>query len=157
MNTTNKISSWGDSHHLAWFDFFRFFLGAFLFYKGLQFGGNPHDISALINGSGLSLMSLFLVNYVTMVHLMGGLMIAIGFKTRWAAAFQIPILLGAIILNLVPGNGMALYSQFAISILTLVFLIAFFIYGSGPYSVDEYFKRSEDTVQTNNHNELSHF
>jgi uncharacterized membrane protein YphA (DoxX/SURF4 family) len=132
-----------------WLDFFRFLLGAFLVYKGIEFGRNPHDITALITGSGLSLMSLFVVHYVSMVHTMGGVMIALGFKTRWAVAFQIPIVLGAMILNAVPGNGMPLYSQLAISMLVFAMLVGFLIYGSGPVSIDAFFKRSEDPEEHN--------
>jgi putative oxidoreductase len=152
MSTINKISTWGDSHHMAWFDFFRLLLGSFLFYKGLQFGADPHDITALIYGTGLSLMSLFIIHYVTMVHLMGGVMIALGFQTRWAVAFQIPIVLGAIILNMVPGNGMVLYSQLILSIVVFAMLIVFLIYGSGPISVDHFFMRSEDETGNSNKN-----
>jgi putative oxidoreductase len=146
MNTINKITTWGDSHHFAWFDLFRIALGAFLIYKGVEFGQNPHEIKALINVDNSSLFGFFYVQIIPMIHIAGGIMIALGIMTRWASLFQIPILVGAIILSLGSGRPMEMYSQLVVSIITLVLLIAFTVYGSGPFSVDAFFKKNEDTV-----------
>ncbi len=144
MNTISKITSWGDSHHLGWFDFFRILLGGFLFYKGIEFGRNPHDIGELTRSGDLGLFSFFLVQYIPMIHLMGGFLIALGFKTRWAVLFQIPVLLGAVVLHLSTSQPFELYPNLVFSITSTILLFAFLIYGSGPYSVDEYFRKHED-------------
>jgi putative oxidoreductase len=80
-----------------------------------------------------------------MIHIAGGVMIALGIMTRWAALFQIPILSGAVILSLSSVQPMQIYAQLIVSTITLILLIAFVIYGSGPFSVDAFFKKNEDT------------
>ena len=76
-----------------------------------------------------------------MIHLAGGVMIATGLLTRWAVAFQIPILAGSVFLNLINNNSFEIYSNLSLSIAVFVMLIVFLIYGSGPYSADEYFSK----------------
>ena len=144
MNAISKMTTWGDSHHLGWFDFFRTLLGIFLIYKGIEFGRHPQEITELTQGAGLSLFSFFFIQYIIIGHTMGGLMIALGFKTRWAAVVQIPILLGAIILNLTPARSLEIYSSLLPGILVFLLLIAFTVYGSGPYSVDEFFRKHDN-------------
>jgi uncharacterized membrane protein YphA (DoxX/SURF4 family) len=146
MNTINKITTWGDSHHFAWFDLFRIALGAFLIYKGVEFGRDPHEIKSLVNTDNSSLFAFFYVQVIPMIHIAGGVMIALGIMTRWAAIFQIPILLGAVFLSLGGGIPLQMYSQVAVSLATLVLLVAFTIYGSGPFSVDAFFKKNEDVA-----------
>jgi uncharacterized membrane protein YphA (DoxX/SURF4 family) len=144
MNTINKITSWGDSHHFAWLDVFRVALGAFLIYKGIEFGRDPNEIKALVNVDNSSLFAFFYVQIIPMIHIAGGLMILLGFMTRLAVAFQIPILLAAVILSLAQGQPIELYSKLIVSISILLFLVLFLIVGSGPISVDAYFKKHED-------------
>jgi putative oxidoreductase len=146
MNTINKITTWGDSHHFAWLDLFRIALGAFLIFKGVEFGRDPHEIKALVNTDNSSLFAFFFVQIIPMIHIAGGVMIALGIMTRWAVLFQLPVLLGAIILSLGADRPMEIYSQLAISVTAFLFLVAFLIYGSGPFSVDAFFKKNEDTV-----------
>jgi uncharacterized membrane protein YphA (DoxX/SURF4 family) len=146
MNTINKITTWGDNHHFAWFDLFRITLGAFLIYKGIEFGRNPHEIKALVNANSSDMFAFFYVQIIPMIHIAGGALIALGIMTRWAVAFQIPILLAAVILSLLNLQPMQLYTQLAISLGILVLLFAFLLYGSGPFSVDAFFKKNEDTV-----------
>ena len=144
MNTINKITSWGDSHHFAWLDVFRAALGVLLFYKGIQFGRDPHEIKALVNTDNSSLFAFFYVQVIPMIHIAGGVMIFLGILTRWAAAFQIPILLGAVILSLGSAHPMEIYPQVVLSIVVLVMLIIFLVCGSGPFSVDAFFRKNED-------------
>ena len=141
MNTIDKMTKWGDKHHLGWFDFFRILLGAVLFYKGVEFASDPHEVKGYFEGGYLNLYSFFLVQAITLVHLAGGVMIAAGLVTRWAVIFQIPILVGAIFLNL--QHNYSIYSNLNLSVIVLILLIIFLIYGSGPYSVDEFIKRNE--------------
>lgn len=144
MNTIDKITSWGDSHHVGWLDIFRIALGTFLFSKGIEFGRDPHEISELVTGGKFSLFSFFLLHSIPIIHLAGGFMIAIGLQARWAIIFQLPILLGAVVLNLVTTSSFGIYSNLGVSIVTSILLIIFLIYGSGPYSVDAFFKKNEE-------------
>jgi uncharacterized membrane protein YphA (DoxX/SURF4 family) len=77
------------------------------------------------------------IHCVAPAHLVGGLMIVFGLLTRWALIAQLPILLGAIIINFIgvmnPGN--------LIIAITILLLTCFFIiYGSGKHSADYYLK-----------------
>jgi putative oxidoreductase len=144
MNTINKITSWGDSHHFAWMDFFRVVLGIFFIYKGIEFGHDPYEIQALVNTSNSNLFGFFYVQIIPMIHIAGGLMITLGILTRWASAFQIPIVIGAIILSLEKNQSMEMLPQIGVSLIVLVLLITFLILGSGPFSVENFFRKNED-------------
>jgi putative oxidoreductase len=76
-----------------------------------------------------------------MVHLIGGLLIAIGLITRVAILFQLPILLGAVLLMNSHSGMFDAYAQGGVTILTLVLLFVFLVIGSGPFSMDEYMRR----------------
>lgn len=104
MKTMNRIVQWNNIQDYNWSDFFRVFLGSFLFYIGMNYQNNPNDIYSLFYESGLS-SYISLVQYIPIINIIGGIMIAFGFKTRWAVAFQIPILIGAMVLYLVTGGS----------------------------------------------------
>jgi uncharacterized membrane protein YphA (DoxX/SURF4 family) len=71
---------------------------------------------------------------VAFTHIGGGVLIAIGLFTRFAAAVQIPILLGAIIFINLGGDIMKPYSELFLSIIVLLLLVYFLIAGNGPWS-----------------------
>ncbi|MBI3501457.1 MAG: hypothetical protein HY063_06650 [Bacteroidetes bacterium] len=70
-----------------------------------------------------------------------GILIALGLITRWAIVFQIPILIGAVILNGKESGMFDFYSQFWFSILVVALLLVFLVYGSGPFSADEHLRK----------------
>lgn len=76
-----------------------------------------------------------------MAHLAGGILISLGLITRWAVVFQIPILIGAVILTGKQSGMFDFYSQFWLSLLVLALLVLFLVYGSGPFSVDEHLRK----------------
>lgn len=139
MNTIQKISYWGDVHHPAWLDIGRIILGAILFYKGVPFGSHPHDLKRYIDDGGL--FSMFLLHYIPMIHFVGGVLIVIGLITRTAVIFQLPVLIGAVILAHRDTGMFNFYSDIAMAWTVLVMLVIFLIYGSGPFSVDQYMKK----------------
>ncbi len=141
MKIMENIFKWGNAHHPGWLFFLRAILGIILFYKGYFYGQNANEIKALTDNSFGGFWSQYIIHYIVMVHLAGGFFIAIGLITRLSIAFQIPILLGAVLLW---GRNMELieiFSQFGFALLVLILLILFFILGSGPISADEYFKK----------------
>ncbi|HET6991529.1 MAG TPA: DoxX family protein, partial [Bacteroidia bacterium] len=99
MNSIAKVFHWGDTHHPGWLDVLRIGLGAFLFYKGIEFARDGQDIKKVIAGTDFSLWSMFLQQYIPLVHFAGGLLIVLGLVTRWAVLFQLPILFAAVILS----------------------------------------------------------
>ena len=80
---------------------------------------------------------MFTFHYVAAAHIMGSIMIAFGLLTRWAIWAQLPIVVGAAIINFIaviePVN-------LAVAILTLAICCFFLYYGSGKHSADYYFK-----------------
>ena len=145
MNVIHKIENWGDAHQTKWLAFFRVILGAIIFFKGLYFVQNTEAIHAMLANSAVSIYSVFFAHCVALAHLVGGVLIALGLITRIAVAFQIPILLGAIIF--VHSSQGFFYNQaeLGLSIVVLAMLIFFFVFGSGRFSVDEFMRTHEHT------------
>jgi len=138
MNTLERIGHWGDTHHPLWVDIIRIFLGIFLVYTGVLFLENTSAIVSLV-GSSLSFSQFALVlitHYIVFAHILGGILIAAGVLTRFAALIQIPILLGAVILVNNPGGIMKPYSIWLVSFLVLLLLIYFLIAGNGRLSLN---------------------
>lgn len=120
----------------VWMDGLRILLGLFLFIKGISFLSNTSDVFYLLSQQE-SLGSLRKApTFFSVVHMVGGLMIAFGCLTRLALLCQIPILLGAVfVVN--PQQGFNLENrELWVSILVLALLLFFMIKGPGRYSVD---------------------
>ena len=83
-------------------------------------------------------------HYVIIAHLVGGLFLAIGLFTRFAALLQIPVLFGAVFF-VHRAEGLFTTSQnLEFSILVLFLLILIFFYGPGVLSLDRvFFKKTE--------------
>ena len=140
MDLVHKIEIWGDTHHPKLLDVVRVALGDFLFLKGVAFMENTADLKGIIEAQDSIVFPasalMILVYYVTFIHMVGGVMIAFGLLTRVTCLMQIPIVIGAVIMNDVlisPIN-----TQLWLSVITLVLLFVFMILGSGPLSLDKY-------------------
>ncbi|HXH19102.1 MAG TPA: DoxX family protein [Chitinophagales bacterium] len=141
MNIIQRIEQYGDTHHPKWLDIVRITLGLVLTVKGIQFLGDRFALQQIIENSGFPWMSLFIVHYVGMAHVAGGPMIALGLATRIAALFQIPILVGAVVFVHSWRGLFVSGSELLFAVIVLLLLVFFLIYGSGPLSLDEWFKR----------------
>jgi uncharacterized membrane protein YphA (DoxX/SURF4 family) len=140
MNVVQKAEHWGDTHHTIWLDIIRIVLGVFIFIKGVSFIGDTGPLQELM-GAHFKYFPVFIVHYVAFAHLVGGILIAIGLLTRVAVAFQLPVLIGAVFfINMAPGFT-AINSELWLSLIVLLLLIFYFIYGSGPISVDAYMEK----------------
>lgn len=137
MNLTQKLDRWAYAHHPRWIDFLRIALGVILFVKGFFFIRNTDALIEILRNSRFEWLAFAIAHYVAFAHLVGGVMIAIGLLTRLAVAFQLPILLGAVIFINSKEGLFSMNSQLPFSITILVMLIFFFIYGSGPASADQ--------------------
>ncbi|MDN3669568.1 DoxX family protein [Echinicola jeungdonensis] len=142
MNTISKIESWADTHHPRWIDFIRVALGLFILYKGIMFISNTQPLMEMMANIDLQFFNLALAHYVAFAHLVGGFFIALGLLTRFSIVFQIPILIGAVFfVNIDQGFlSVANNMEFEISLIVLVLLIVFLIYGSGKFSLDYWMK-----------------
>ncbi|MDF7809982.1 DoxX family protein [Hymenobacter sp. YC55] len=120
----------------VWMDALRILLGLFLFIKGVSFLSKTSDVYYLLSQQQslgeLSKAPLFF----SIVHMVGGLMIAFGALTRLALLCQMPIVFGAaLVVN--PQQGFRTdNTELWLSILVLGLLLFFMIKGPGRHSID---------------------
>ncbi|WP_281336316.1 DoxX family protein [Flavobacterium eburneipallidum] len=140
MNSVKSLNKWANAHTYLPVDLVRITLGVFLFFKGVYFITNIQYLQDLISPIDQFGGGMMLLHYIAPAHIMGGIMIAFGLLTRWAIMAQLPILMGAVIINFM---GQMHSQNLLFSLLTFVVCIAFLIYGSGKNSADYYFKMQE--------------
>ncbi|MEG9326448.1 DoxX family protein [Salinimicrobium catena] len=137
MMTIKSLNKWANAHTYYPLDLLRVALGIFFFIKGLQFISQTHMLTELIaplKGFGGVML---IVHYIAPVHLVGGILIAVGLLTRWALIVQLPILIGAILINFM---GVMDVGNLILAIVVLLVTTFFIYYGSGKHSLDYYFK-----------------
>ena len=139
MGTVKSLNKWANRHTYLPLDLLRIALGVFLFIKGLTFMGNTQILIDLIKPLQNLSGSMIAIHYVAPAHLVGGLLIIFGLLTRWAIVAQLPIVIGAVIINFSGDNTNDLISAIA-ALLACVF---FLLYGSGKRSADYYFKMQQ--------------
>ena len=126
-----------------WLTLFRVALGFILFWKGISFIHDSSSLENMVHNTGIGLFDTNVQTVsliITYIHLLGGLLIAVGLRTRLAAIVQIPILIGAIIfVNIKAGMSLSNF-ELILSLIVLILLIVFIIKGSGVISADEYFR-----------------
>lgn len=128
-----RLNQWANAHTNLGIDAWRFLFAGLLFYKGLFLGFNETEsLKILESMPGLG-GNLFLIHYITMAHLCGALFIAMGLLTRLSAIAQLPILIGALLVNF---TGVMIPLSFAEALFAVVSCVFFLFYGSGKHSVD---------------------
>lgn len=140
MDHVKKLNKWANAHTSYPIDLLRVALGLFLFIKGTVFLTNTQyllDIITPLNNFGAG---MFVIHYVAFAHLVGGVLISVGLLTRWSIFVQLPIIIGAILINFV---GTMVLSNLIEAIIALLFCIFFLFYGSGKHSADYYFKMEQ--------------
>lgn len=146
MKLFSIIDNWSDKHRPKMIDLFRIVLGVTIFLKGLYFISHTEELQHILAESRFPWLSFALAHYVAMVHLAGGLFIAIGLFTRLSVAMQIPILLGAVFLVNVH-QGFFENSDLLFSITVLCSLVFYFFYGSGYISADHTWREEGKSMQ----------
>ncbi|RTY64814.1 DoxX family protein [Flavobacterium sp. GSP27] len=140
MNSVKNLNKWANTHTYLTVDLVRITLGVFLFMKGISFITNIQYLNDLISPIDRIGGGMFLIHYIAPAHMVGGIMIAFGLLTRWAIITQLPILVGATIINFMG----AMHSQnLLLALLILGACIFFLFYGSGKNSADYYFKMQQ--------------
>ena len=138
MDTSVKsLNKWANAHSTIWFDAIRIILGIFLIYKGGYFVSNSRDFEDLIAPVSNFMGGMLTFHYIAAAHIMGGIMIVCGLLTRWALIAQLPILVGAVLINFIGEMNAA---NLIIALITLAVSIFYSVYGSGKHSADYYFK-----------------
>lgn len=139
MNWTAK-RAWLEERRDLWIDVLRIYLGIGLFIRGLIFFTNGTDVMfRQVGGAEVSqwLASSFLLHFVIVAHLCGGVLLAFGLLTRLAAAIQVPVLVGAVIVH-APDGIFALGQSLEFASFVLVTLLFIVVAGPGRLSVDHY-------------------
>lgn len=132
-------------HHTRWMDIVRICLGIFLCYKGIEFLMNMSDLIGLMGNSNMGSNSFSVVllgQFIVIVNLMGGLLIALGLHTRLACLIQIPILIAAVIILYNHGSVVSTVSLIT-TVITLLLVIFFAIIGNGPWSLSNLWKEEK--------------
>ncbi len=142
MKRLGDILPWLESNRDIAYSLIRIFLGIALFIRGLIFISDPAAITELARVNKM----YWWYSYITIVHLLGGLFLAIGLWTRFAALFQIPILAGAVFVIHIKQGLMTVGQSLELASLVLFLLIVYFVFGSGKLAIDKYIaeKKSGD-------------
>tara|TARA_R110000868_G_scaffold57476_7_gene177448 strand:+ start:8151 stop:8573 length:423 start_codon:yes stop_codon:yes gene_type:complete len=137
MNNVKQLNKWANAHTYLTLDLVRIALGVFLFTKGISFITNIQYLVDLISPIDRIGGGMFLIHYIAPAHMIGGIMIVFGLLTRWAIIAQLPILIGAIVVNFM---GEMHSQNLLLALFILVVCLFFLFYGSGKHSADYYFK-----------------
>lgn len=140
MDSVKKMNKWANAHTHYSVDFVRIVLGVFLFFKGVSFITDTQYLADLVSPIDRFGGGMILIHYIASAHIVGGVMIVFGLLTRWSIIAQLPILIGAVLVNFI---GVMHLQNLFLSSVTLLICVFFLIYGSGKNSADYYFKMGE--------------
>ncbi|MEW4924999.1 DoxX family protein [Algibacter sp. 2305UL17-15] len=140
METIKTLNKWANRHTYFPIDLLRIALGVFLFIKGISFFSNTEMLMELAEPIKDMPGSMLVVHYVAPAHFIGAILIVAGLLTRWAILAQLPILIGAVIINFI---GEMHSNNLIMALITLLTCIFFLLYGSGKNSLDYYFKMQQ--------------
>lgn len=128
-----------EAHQSLSYLLIRVFLGFALFIRGALFIADQEPLMTLIVQKGLDwFFPTLMVHYITLAHLMGGLMLIFGLLTRTAALVQVPILFGAVFFVHLSEGLFATGQSLELAVLVLFLLLVVFAFGSGDISLDYY-------------------
>ena len=134
-----RMDDWVVENRDVFFDLMRIYLGIGLFVKGIQFTWDDGYISNLMLQAGrLQVLSTAIAHYIPIAHIGGGLLLAMGFMTRTAVLFQLPILAGAVFLIHMQEGLFTRGQNLEFTALVLFLLLLILVHGPGRLSVDHY-------------------
>lgn len=144
MNVITDVEKWGNSHRPGFLDILRVALGIFITYKGLYFITHMHELEMTTSGINMYFAGVVLAHYVIFAHICGGPLIVFGAFTRIVCLIQVPILIGAVFMVNAPKGFLSIgqHMELWLSVVVLVGLIMFMVFGAGRYSIDA--KRRRD-------------
>ena len=138
MDTSVKgLNKWANSHTYYPLDFVRIGLGVFLFMKGVSVFTHHTELEDSISPFSNFMGGMWVLHYVALAHLLGGVLIVFGLLTRWSLIIQLPILFGAIAINFF---GIMNVQNLLMALLALVVSVFFIFYGGGRHSADYFYK-----------------
>ena len=140
MGYIKSLNKWANAHTYYPLDLLRIALGILLFYQGVYFMSNLPLLLKLYEPIKPLIGDVLLVHYIAPAHFVGGFLIVFGLLTRWAIIAQLPIIIGAVLINFI---GEMDTKNLILSTSVLVVSIFFLFYGSGKHSVDKYLKMQQ--------------
>ena len=141
MKFINDIILWLNKNTNVAYSLIRIFLGVALFIRGIILASDPAVITTLAGEDKI----YWWYSYITIAHLIGGLSLALGLLTRLGSLLQIPVLFGAVFLVHLKQGLLSVGQSLELSVLVLVLLIIYFVFGSGAISVDNSLKKKKLT------------
>lgn len=117
-------------------DLLRIYLGIGLLVRGAHFTNRQDVLLELIQSSGDWFWPFALAHLVVMVHIGGGLLLAVGLLTRVSALVQLPAVIGAVLFVHAREGLFTTGQSLELSVLVMFMLGLFAIVGSGKWSVD---------------------
>lgn len=138
-----KLKSWLMKNRDMCVETLRIYLGVGLMLKGFQLLMNDQLALEYMNKVSLPFFDFLSIHLVVVIHLAGGLLLAIGLITRIAALIQVPILFGAIFFVHLQQGLFTAQQSLEFVILVLFLLLMFSVYGGGRLSVDYYIEKRQ--------------
>lgn len=140
MGTIKSLNKWANAHSYYMLDLLRVAFGVFLFAKGVDIMSNHIQMVEVIKPFENIPGGMLIIHYVAPAHFVGGFLIVVGLLTRWAVIAQLPILIGAILVNFL---GVMNISNLILASVALLVCVFFLLFGSGKHSADYYFKMQQ--------------
>ena len=124
MDTVKKLNKWANAHTYYGIDLLRILVGIFLVWKGISFITNTEYYDYYAEPLKKIGGGMVIIHYVVAANMVGGVMLIFGLLSRWAIFAQLPILLGAILINFIGKmdfyNLVLSFSLFAICLFFLI-------------------------------------
>jgi putative oxidoreductase len=129
----SMMDKWSEHNRDVGLLLLRIVLGAVLMLKGYRFLFHTNDVTNIINSYHPSSLATIFAWVIIFANLLGGLFILIGILTRIVCLIQIPILVGAMLINI--GTHLLNSSEWLLAFVTFFLIVYLYIYGSGKYSI----------------------
>jgi putative oxidoreductase len=144
MSFVKRGNRYAEDHPFMLFTVLRVVLGLILLIHGIYFIQNTETVIAMLHAARLEFGAVALSHYIALVHIAGGILIAIGMITRVSILFQLPILIGAVFVGFGP---LGVVTHVLIAIPTLLLALFFLFYGSGVHSVNAVTNEERDRLE----------
>jgi len=151
MSLFNKIVEGFNTNHDFAYSLIRIILGVALLVRGLILLSDPAAISELAGQNEL----YWWYSYITIIHIIAGLLLTLGLLTRVASLLQIPILAGAVFFIHMRQGLLTEGQSLELSALVLVLLIIYFLFGSGSLSLDNFIAKRKSTLKSETKSEVT--
>lgn len=134
MQTIDRMNHWTNNHDPGYVvEGVRVLFALFLLYKGVLFLQDPSRATQFVAPADAFAVPVVVSHLVILLHLCGGLLLALGLLTRLVMCFLVPVLAVATAVHLVQGGETVILVQAAVS---LVLAVVFLVLGSGKGSLD---------------------